>query len=137
MEYITLEELGTLTVEYDGPALDLTAMGIMELEFQAMCDRVALALLARSGLIEIPQPWLLYRRPTPFIRARPAGPIGVDEIRPVRMTVHKIRAESPLVQELLFGVAVVFSDPNARAVLLGIASNIVTGIGATGLHGLR
>ena len=53
------------------------------------------------------------------------------------MTVHKITSESPLKQELLFGVALVFSDPNARAVLLGIASNIVTGIGATGLRGLR
>lgn len=137
MRHVILEEAGSLHILYEGPPLDLAAMGTMALEFQTMSDRVAIALLARAGLIEIPQPWLLYRRPAPFIRPRPAGPFATDELRPVRVMVQRISSQSPLQQDLIFAVATIFADPNARAVLQGIAANIVTGIGATGLRGLR
>jgi len=123
-------------VYYDGPILDLLTLGTLQIELQGMADRVALALLARDGLIDVDKPWLLFRKPQPFIRPRSTGRSATDDVVPVRVMCQRIRSESPLEQDMIFMIPALLADPNARAVLQGIAANILTGIGATGLRGL-
>jgi hypothetical protein len=137
MKYAHLEEAGTLSLLYDGPLLDLLTLGTMQIEMQGMADRVATALLAREGLVDVDRPWLMFRKPQPFIRQRSFGRVLTDEPVPVRLVSRRIRCESPLEQDLIFLVPAILADPDVRAVLQGIAGNIVTSVAASGIRGLK
>ena len=137
MKYVILEEAGSLSIRYEGPMLDLTTLGTIQFEIQAMVDRVSLALLAREGIVDAEKPWMMFKTPRPYIVQRTIGRGTNFDMRPVRVMARRIQSQSPLLQELILMVPAVLADSNVRAILQGVIANVLTAIGATGIRGLK
>jgi hypothetical protein len=124
MRYELLEEVNRLRIEYEGPPLDASALGILQLQLQEIVDKVATELLARDRLLDPRDP-----------RSRRRGVYGRSEERVVKIKVEQIQSGS-LFQEVSFWVQSVLADPDMRSVLLGVASNIIYAISSSGVRGI-
>lgn len=51
LDFIPIEDGGVLEIAYDGPPLDLEALGVLHLNVQDIIDRVAYALLRGEDLL--------------------------------------------------------------------------------------
>jgi hypothetical protein len=49
MDYASLDEAGTLHIEYDGPPLDALTLGTFQIQLQFIVQQVALRLLGDKG----------------------------------------------------------------------------------------
>jgi len=125
VQFERAEEAGVLTVEWTGLPLDLYAMGVLEINLQEIVDKVVYRIAAQERIV-----------PSPFMRPSLRG------LRPDLPYPRFLRAEirtlstGSLSQEVVFLLAAVLSDPTMRAVLSGVASNIVYAIGVSALKGV-
>jgi hypothetical protein len=126
VRYEPLEEAGTLSVVYSGPALDLFAIGVLQANLQEIFDKVAFWLSAEAGLVS----------PDPRRRPWRGLPPWQPPPRIVRGELKHIAVGS-LTQEIAFVLAAVLSDPDVRAILQGFAGNVVFAIARTGLQSIQ
>ncbi len=123
MQYETLEDSQPLQIDYAGPTLDAMTLGVLQVQLQEITDKVAYGLLARENLFEHQQ------------SPRPRRLYFLDDDRVVKARVSQIQSGS-LQEGITFAVLSVLADPDVRSVLLGVASNIVYAIGASGVKGI-
>jgi len=121
LDFLPIEDGGSLEIAYEGPPLDLQTLGVLHLNLQDIVDHVAFAVLRDEELIG---PYGQRRRSSaPFRRAYDG--------RIVRAQPTKIEIGS-LYEQIAFFVPAVLADPDVRSVLQNLAANIVWAIGYRG-----
>jgi hypothetical protein len=126
LRYDLLEGAGILEVTYSGPGIDVYSLGVLNSNLQDIIDKVAFWFLSQDGLLEP-----TWRRPRYLPNRIPPAPV-----RFIRADIRTISTGS-LHQEVAFGLAIVLSDPDVRAILQNLAADIVWAIGASGIRGIR
>jgi len=129
MDFEQLDEAGKLDVRVNGDTLDAYALGVLNLNLQAVVDKVAEFLLTRADLVNP----LSRQRPPNIPRYRRA--IEIYGSRMVRTRVDHVSSGS-LYETLSFAIPFVLADPNVRAILQNLAANIVWAISISGIRGI-
>lgn len=126
MDFVRLDEVGTLEIFYEGTPMDLYSFGIFHLNMQDIVDKVALGLLSQAGLLEPTWRRASYLPQRPFLSSP----------RLVRAEVNQVSVGS-LAEGISFAIAAALADPGVIAVLQNLTANIVWAIGASGVRGIR
>ncbi|EMI21550.1 hypothetical protein RMSM_01529 [Rhodopirellula maiorica SM1] len=127
MKYTRLNSEADLDISFNGPSLDLYAMGVFHLNLQEIVDKVAYGLLAKERAL----PPVLRHRPyylaPPYYRGSP--PL-------IKSLVASIKVGS-LYETVSFVVATVLADQNSIAILNNLASDVIWAVGKSGIEGVR
>ena len=131
MQYEILKEVQPLKINFICDTLDVATLGILQLQLQEITDKVAYSSLLDDETVD---PRLLnrfyYPRDTYF-----SSDSDRSYDRIIKAQVNYIRSGS-LEQEVVFALSSILIDPDVRSVVLGVASNIVYAIGASGVEGV-
>jgi hypothetical protein len=129
MDFEQIEEAGQLDVQVSGDTLDAYTLGILNVNLQAIVDKVAAFLLMRADLID-PISRRRFYYPPQYRRT-----IETYGSRMVKVRVDHISAGS-LYETLSFAIPAVLADPNVKAILQNLAANIVWAISISGVRGI-
>ncbi|MCG8345886.1 MAG: hypothetical protein MI685_12120 [Chlorobiales bacterium] len=153
MEYTYLKEAGMLSIHFNGKPLDTYSLGILQLNLQEIFDKVAYSDLEVEGLYHrrlkrylsrnVFAPCYVYssQKTTGLLKRiltkyLPKKVIVTNsDIRIIRAEIKSINVGS-LIENVCFLIPAVLADPNVRAVLQGLASNIIYAIGTSGVRGV-
>jgi len=121
MRYDEVESIAPLSLEYQGPTLDLYTLGVLQMNLQEIVDKVSHDLLRDEELVGI------Y-----FQRYRYNGNIShFFNGRIVKANVKHISSGS-LYEDITFSVLAAVSDSDVRAVLQSLGAAIIFEIVKTG-----
>ncbi len=134
MRYEHADDAGRLSVSYSDSKLDLYALGILNTNLQSIVDKVTFNMLRTHDLLaseEVVAKFEPILKPARFSEKKwpRHGPL-------VRAEVDRIKVGS-LDQDTLFLLNTALTNADARAMLQGLAANVVWAIGASAARRFR
>jgi hypothetical protein len=128
MEYEPLETSGRLSMSYQGSNIDLSTHAVIQINLQAIIDKVSIGLLVSAGYLD-------------GDRYPPRNPLSVSRRIPLNYT-RLVRGEvaaantGSYFQEISFSIASVIASQEGQAILLNLASNVIWAISTSGVRGV-
>lgn len=120
--YLSFDTSETLEIKFDGPKLDAYTLARLNLDLHYISNKVA---IVNRNLYDLPFP-RIYRY-YPYFNWEPP--------QIIKLQIDEIKSSS-LEELIIFVASAVLSDAGARAVLQGLATNIIWAISASGLRGI-
>lgn len=120
--YLSFDPYETLEIKFDGPKLDAYTLARLNLDLHYISNKIA---LFDSNLYNFP-----------FLKIGKYYPYSNwEQPQLIKLQIDEIKSGS-FNEVVIFAVSAILSDAGARAILQGLATNIIWAISASGLRGI-
>ncbi len=126
MEFTHLDEAGILSIKFNGHKLDAYSLGMLQINFQEIIDKVA---YASFNIRDIERNRFHRYRSRRLLPPYSGFPIIKAEVQSI--------SSGSLYEDICFLIPAVLADPDVRAVLTGLAANIIYSIGTSRIKNLQ